>query len=64
MLKLTQIMTEIDASFSQITQTEADGLAHVVIITHEMTAQQLADFKARVAKDSSINLGAAYKVLK
>lgn len=64
MLKLTQIMTEIDASFSQITQTEADGLAHVVIITHEMTAQQLADFKARVAKDSTINLGAAYKVLK
>ncbi|WP_295731456.1 homoserine dehydrogenase [uncultured Limosilactobacillus sp.] len=64
MLKLTQIMTEIDASFSQITQTEADGLAHIVIITHKMTSQQLAAFKARVADDSTINLGAAYKVLK
>lgn len=64
MLKLTQIMTEIDASFSQITQTEADGMAHIVIITHEMNEDQLQAFKERVADDPTINLGAAYKVLK
>lgn len=64
MLKLTQIMTDIDASFSQITQTEADGMAHVVIITHGMNENQLQEFKNRVKDDSTIKLGAAYKVLK
>ena len=64
MLKLTQIMTDIDASFSQITQTEADGMAHVVIITHGMNEEQLQHFKSRVKNDPTINLGAAYKVLK
>lgn len=64
MLKLTRIMTNVGASFSQITQTEADGISHVVIITHDMNEQQLRDFKDQISDDQSIQLGAAYKVLK
>lgn len=64
MLKLTQIMTDINAGFSQITQTQDDnGMAHVVIITHKMSEKQLHDFEQRIANDSTISLGAAYKVL-
>lgn len=64
MLKLTQIMTDINAGFSQITQTQDDnGMAHVVIITHEMSEKQLHDFEKQIANDSTISLGAAYKVL-
>ena len=64
MLKLTQIMTEINASFSQITQTEANGIARIVIITHAMSESQLYQFKAQIASEPTINLDAAYKVLK
>lgn len=64
MLKLTQIMTEINASFSQITQTEANGIARIVIITHAMSGSQLHEFKAQIASEPTINLDAAYKVLK
>lgn len=64
MLKLTKIMTEVDGGFRQITQIEDDGHARVVIITHDMTEKQLANFSQRVAQDSTIELGAAYKVLK
>lgn len=64
MLKLTQIMTEINASFSQITQTEANGIARIVIITHAMSESQLHEFKAQIASEPTINLDAAYKVLK
>lgn len=63
MLKLTQIMAKINASFSQITQKEADGMAHIVIITHEMNEKQLQAFKDQVSDDPTINLEAAYKVL-
>lgn len=64
MLKLTQIMTEINASFSQITQTEANGIARIVIITHAMSESQLYQFKTQIASEPTINLDAAYKVLK
>lgn len=66
MLKLTQIMTDIDASFSEITQiqTKDDGMAHVVIITHDMSKKQLHQLQKQIDADPSIKLGAAYKVLK
>jgi homoserine dehydrogenase len=65
MLKLTKIMTAIGASFSQIVQAKntVNGLARVVIITHEMNEEQLREFKEKVADEPSINLTAAYKVL-
>ena len=64
MLKLTQIMTEINASFSQITQTEANVIVRIGIITHAMSGSQLHEFKAQIASEPTINLDAAYKVLK
>lgn len=64
MLKLTKIMTDVNGGFRQITQLEGDGQARVVIITHDMTEHQLAEFKEMVAADSTITLDAAYKVLK
>ncbi|WP_251547513.1 homoserine dehydrogenase [Limosilactobacillus caecicola] len=64
MLKVTQMMTQIDAGFSQITQLEEDGMAHVVIITHQMTQEQLGQLQKLLGDDATINLEAAYKVLK
>lgn len=65
MLKLTKIMTDIHASFSQIIQAKntTGDRARVVIITHEMNEHQLKDFKRAIAKESAIDLTAAYKVL-
>lgn len=68
MLKLTQIMTKIGASFSQIVQTKNDNptdnqTARVVIITHDMSKTQLAELKDALEQKDTINLLAAYKVL-
>ncbi|KRK99664.1 homoserine dehydrogenase [Secundilactobacillus odoratitofui DSM 19909 = JCM 15043] len=64
MLKLTQIMTQIGASFSQIVQTKNDDQsARVVIITHEMSKAQLHDLKAQLNDVETISLLSAYKVL-
>lgn len=64
MLKLTQLMTKIGASFSQIVQTKQDDQsARVVIITHDMSKDQLAQLIAQIAEFKSIDLVAAYKVL-
>lgn len=64
MLKLTQLMTKIEASFSQIVQTKTDtDSARVVIITHEMSKVQLSQLVAEIGSIDSINLVAAYKVL-
>lgn len=64
MLKFTQIMTQIGASFSQIVQTKNDDqTARVVIITHEMSKAQLSDLKTSLSQINTISLLAAYKVL-
>ncbi|KRM13018.1 homoserine dehydrogenase [Paucilactobacillus suebicus] len=64
MLKVTQIMTKIGASFSQIVQTRNDNdSARVVIITHDMSKTQLAQLKEELDQKDSIDLLAAYKVL-
>lgn len=64
MLKFTQIMTQIGASFSRIVQTKNDDqTARVVIITHEMSKSQLHDLKAHLNKINTMSLLAAYKVL-
>lgn len=64
MLKFTQIMTQIGASFSQIVQTKNDDqTARVVIITHEMSKAQLNDLKTYLSKVNTMSLLAAYKVL-
>ncbi|KRL94994.1 homoserine dehydrogenase [Limosilactobacillus equigenerosi] len=65
MLQLTQIMTDLGASFSEIAQEPAsDGeTAHVVIITHTMDEQQLHAFQARIEQSPTLTLQAAYKVL-
>lgn len=64
MLKLTQLMTKISASFSQIVQTKNDtNYARVVIITHEMSKVQLSQLTTEIGNIESIKLVAAYKVL-
>jgi len=63
-LKVTKLMTEIGASFSQIVQTKAnDTEARVIFITHSMSKEQLKTLKEEIAKFDSISLNAAYKVL-
>lgn len=65
MLKLTQTMTQIGASFSQIVQTKNDDQsARVVIITHDMSKAQLHDLKEQLEAIDTITLLSAYKVLK
>lgn len=63
MLKLTQMMTDINASFREITQTKDGKIAHIAIITHRMSKEQLQTLLTKVANDQSINLSAAYKVM-
>lgn len=63
MLKLTQVMTQIGASFSQIVQTKNDDQsARVVIITHDMSKAQLHDLKEQLEAIDTITLLSAYKV--
>lgn len=62
-LKLTQMMTDINASFREITQTKDGKIAHIAIITHRMSKEQLQTLLTKVANDQSINLSAAYKVM-
>jgi len=65
MLRLTEIMTKAQVSFSRIIQNQlGDGNARVVIITHEMNDQQLADITAAIAGQANMQLLASYKVLK
>lgn len=64
MLKVTKIMTDIKASFSQIIQTKnPDQTARVVIITHNMSKEQLAQLTERLRQTQTIELLAAYKVM-
>ncbi len=64
MLKVTKIMTDIKASFSQIIQTKnPDQTARVVIITHDMSKEQLAQLTERLRQTQTIELLAAYKVM-
>ncbi|MBT9671309.1 homoserine dehydrogenase [Secundilactobacillus kimchicus] len=64
MLKLTQIMTNIGASFKQIVQTDGpEQRAKVMVITHAMSKAQLAELKIQLAATDDVTLLAAYKVL-
>jgi len=65
MLKFTRIMADIKASFSQIVQApiKDEGIAHVAVITHELSQSQLAELKKQLQQADSIKLNAAYKVL-
>lgn len=64
MLKLTQIMTQIGASFSQIVQTKNDDQsARVVIITHDMSKAQLTELTRQLDDVETISLLGAFKVL-
>lgn len=65
MMKLTAIMTRAEVSFSQIIQNQlGDGNARVVIITHAMNDQQLADITREIGEQENMQLLASYKVLK
>ncbi len=64
MLRLTQMMTDVKAGFKEITQTKDGKIAHVAIITHEMSKKQLTALLRKIAASPSINLSAAYKVIK
>lgn len=65
MLKFTRIMADVKASFSQIVQApiKDEGIAHVAVITHELSQSQLAELKKQLQQADSIKLNAAYKVL-
>ena len=65
MLKFTKIMADVKASFSQIVQSpiKDEGIAHVAVITHELSQSQLTELKHQLHNADSIKLNAAYKVL-
>lgn len=64
MLKLTEIMTEYDASFRLITQTQMnDRFARVSMVTHEMSESQLNHVVEKLNELEEISVIAAYKVL-
>ena len=64
MLKLTEIMTEYDASFRLITQTQMnDRFARVSMVTHEMSESQLNHIVEKLNELEEISVLAAYKVL-
>lgn len=65
MMRLTEIMTAAKVSFSRIIQNQlGDGNARVVIITHAMNDQQLAEITTAIAGQTDMRLLASYKVLK
>lgn len=64
LLRLTNILTQADASVRQVVQTETDGeFARVVVITHKISAAQLATIKRELATGSAIEVLSCYKVL-
>ena len=65
MLKFTKIMADVKASFSQIVQSpiKDEGIAHVAVITHELSQSQLTELKHQLHNADSIKLNAAYKVM-
>lgn len=64
MLMLTKIMSEVKASFKQLSQTSNDGdFAHVIMITHEINLAQLKKITTAIAELESINVISTYKVL-
>ena len=64
-LAFALFMADIKASFSQIVQApiKDEGIAHVAVITHELSQSQLAELKKQLQQADSIKLNAAYKVL-
>ena len=64
MLKLTELFTNVGASFKLITQTEAnEGFAKISIVTHAMTEAQLLKIEEGLKQETDVELLAAYKVL-
>ncbi|WP_311406655.1 homoserine dehydrogenase [Liquorilactobacillus uvarum] len=64
MLKITEVMTSVKASFHLILQTEIDdNYARVVMTTHEMSEAQLKEIISAIAELNDIDVIASYKVL-
>lgn len=64
MLKLTELFTNVGASFKLITQTEDDkDFAKISIVTHAMTEAQLLKIEEGLKQATDVELLAAYKVL-
>ena len=64
MLKLTEIMTQANASFKVIKQTgAANGDARISIVTHAMSEAQLNEITEKINNLAEMQLLAAYKVL-
>ncbi|KRL05752.1 homoserine dehydrogenase [Liquorilactobacillus oeni] len=64
MLKITRIMSEINASFHLIIQTELDEEnARVVMTTHQVSESQLDAILNGISKLKEISVIAAYKIL-
>ena len=65
LLKITEVMTENQASFNLLTQTELPNQrARIMLVTHEMSRQQLKDIKQALQAVPELTIEAAYKVLK
>lgn len=64
MQKLTTVMAELNASFSQIVQKASDqGEARVMIITHQMSKAQLNQLELALQDLGTIQLHCAYRVI-
>ncbi|MGK4127334.1 homoserine dehydrogenase [Ligilactobacillus saerimneri] len=64
MQKLTTVMAQINASFSQIVQQAGEnGQARVMIITHTMSKEQLHELQQRLTALGTITLHCAYRVI-
>lgn len=64
MLKITEVMTELNASFHLIIQSEYDDVnARVVMTTHEMSEQQIKEIIEGIDNLEEIEVIASYRIL-
>lgn len=64
MLKITEVMTKLNASFHLIIQSEYDDTyARVVMTTHEMSQKQIKEIIIGIEDLENINVIASYKIL-
>ncbi|MFT9373639.1 homoserine dehydrogenase [Liquorilactobacillus hordei] len=64
MLKITEVMTELNASFHLIIQSEYDDVnARVVMTTHKMSEQQIKEIIKEIDNLEEIEVIASYRIL-
>lgn len=64
MLKITEVMTELNASFHLIIQSEYDEVnARVVMTTHQMSEQQIKEIIEGIDNLEEIEVIASYRIL-